>query len=909
MNTNSIYSGTPTISVIENRGLQVRTLEYNRVLDGDPIDEYITGNTYTLLGNLGSSMDPRLFSQYKKNSSTLPNMRYRTSLKNNILCTESVDAGRKTKLFDIEGRLTWFMDANCTQTTIEYDLIGRPKAVLEKQEGIEILKCRERFIYGENEIDAQANNLCGQLVRHYDTAGRSHTKGFSLSGIPLYLSRQLLKNIDEPSNWSADGESTWIDFLDAVTYDTRWQYDIQGKKITQIDAKGNLQTVTYNVVGQPKAVSLTLQGQTEQSIANKIEYNAAGKVQKTEFGNGILTEYTYEKSTQYLIRKKDSRVLSSGKRDVLQDHNYEYDPVGNILSISNEANSIRFFRNQMIEPKRQYTYDALYQLVSSSGREADSFRQQQSFPPLITPIPLDDSQYVNYFEKYSYDRAGNLVKLIHKGASQYTMDISIDDNSNRGIWSQRDAIPNIADSFDRAGNQKNLLPGIPVEWDTRNQLCQVNMVVREEEDNDRESYIYDGLGMRLVKRNIRKAKNSTQTDTTVYLPGLELRTRQTGENVTELLHVVTVDTEIGQVSILHWADGTQPSGIENDQYRYSINNHLGSSMLELDMQGQIISKEEFYPFGGTAVWTTRTEVEANYKTIRYSGKELDATGLYYYGYRYYIPWLGRWMNPDPAGTIDGMNLYQMVGNNPINLIDKMGLNQDKTNDFPKVVSNFFTLSLQKITEIERQTDLSNMKINLSSSTVGNPETIKWDDIVENFNSIETTLIKIAVHIENEYRDNVQIEHLNYSNKQKKTEMKNIGPAIAVAYNTSSKSYHVAINHFNGNLPEDMVSNMRARLDQMPKDVLESYVKFTKGAGSHAEVYAANEVLVSDQEDLTIYVNRTNNEKPDSRAEIRPFKTCPHCGYILEGLNVISNKETKWRTNQTHKNNNKLQAAA
>ncbi|MGX1460771.1 insecticidal toxin complex protein TccC [Bacillus thuringiensis] len=918
MNTTSIYSGTPTISVIDNRGLQVRTLEYNRVIDGDPIDEYITGNTYTLLGNLDSSMDPRLFSQYQNNSSTLPNMRYSTSLKGNVLCTESVDAGRKTQLFDIEGRLTWFMDANHTQTTMVYDVIGRPIAVLEKQEGIGIPKYRERFIYGESEIDAQANNLCGQLVRHYDTAGRSQIKSFSIFGMPLYQSRQLLKNIDQPSNWSVDGESTWIDFLDADTYDTSWQYDVQGKKAAQIDAKGNIQTVTYNVVGQPKAVSLTLQGQTEQSIANWIEYNAAGQVQRTEAGNGILTEYIYEESTQRLMRKKDSRELSSGKREVLQEYCYEYDPVGNILSISNESDTVRIFHNQVIAPKRQYTYDALYQLVSSSGREADSFRQQQSFPSLITPIPLDDSQYVNYFEKYNYDRAGNLIKLSHKGASQYTTDISIDDTSNRGIWKIENETPNIIDSFDKAGNQKFLLPGISMEWDTRNQLCRVNMVVREEEDNDRENYIYDGLGMRLVKQYIRKTKNTTQTDTTVYLTGLELRTRRTGDNITENLQVISLDVGGTQVRVLYWENETQPNGISNGQYRYSINDHLGSSMLELDMQGQIISKEEFYPYGGTAVWTARTKVEANYKTIRYSGKELDATGLYYYGYRYYMPWLGRWLNPDPAGTVDGMNLYRMVGNNPINLIDKMGLNGEKTNDFPKVVPNFFTLSPQKITEIDTNTALSNMEINFSSSTVKNPENIKWDDIKGNFNPIETMLIKTAVFIENEYRDTVQIEfeakdmvqiesggkqimHLQLSNKQKKAEIKNIGPAVAVAYNPRLESYHVAINHFNGSLPEDMVSELGARLGQMPKDILDSYIERTKGAGSHAEVYAANEVLVSgqDQEDLTIYVNRTNNEKLDSRAKIRPFKTCPHCRHILEGLNVTSNTETKWRKNQTN----------
>ncbi|HFD6782143.1 TPA: RHS repeat-associated core domain-containing protein, partial [Pseudomonas aeruginosa] len=63
----------------------------------------------------------------------------------------------------------------------------------------------------------------------------------------------------------------------------------------------------------------------------------------------------------------------------------------------------------------------------------------------------------------------------------------------------------------------------------------------------------------------------------------------------------------------------------------------------------------------------------NYKTIRYSGKERDATGLYYYGYRYYQPWVGRWLSADPAGTVDGLNLFRMVANNPITFFDNNGL--------------------------------------------------------------------------------------------------------------------------------------------------------------------------------------------------------------------------------------------
>ena len=94
--------------------------------------------------------------------------------------------------------------------------------------------------------------------------------------------------------------------------------------------------------------------------------------------------------------------------------------------------------------------------------------------------------------------------------------------------------------------------------------------------------------------------------------------------------------------------GNKP-GLPQQLIRYQFGNHLGSASLELDEQAQIISYEEYTPYGSTSYQAVRSQTETP-KRYRYTGKERDEeSGLYYHGARYYTPWLGRWAACDPMG--------------------------------------------------------------------------------------------------------------------------------------------------------------------------------------------------------------------------------------------------------------------
>ncbi|MGC6061455.1 RHS repeat-associated core domain-containing protein [Enterobacter kobei] len=690
----SLFSKTPTVTVLDNRGLTVRNIAYLRYPgSSEEPDERITRHQYDARGFLMQSADPRLY------DAGLVNFTYLTDLTGSVLRSQGLDNGTTMALNDAASRP--FMTVNNIRTaddgtddlvlavtrTFQYEGPELPGRLLSVTEQVtdDVARITERFVYAGNADAEKDNNLAGVCISHYDTAGLVQTDSITLTGIPLSVTRRLLTDADNPdaaANWQGADASVWNGLLAMETFTTLTTADATGAVLTTTDAKGNLQRVTYDVAGLLSGSWLTLKGGKEQTIVASLTYSAAGQKLREEHGNGVVTTYTYEAETQRLTGIKTERPAGhAAGTKVLQDLRYEYDPVGNVLKISNDTEETRFWRNQKVEPGNTYVYDSLYQLVSATGREmANAGQQGSNLPATTVPLPTDSSAYTSYTRIYTYDEAGNLTQISHSAPAtnnNYTTDITVSDRSNRGVLSSLTKTSSEVDAlFTAGGQQKQLQPGQSLVWTARNELLKVTPVVRDGGTDDRESYRYDGSSQRILKVSAQKTGNSTQMQRVLYLAGVELRSKASGDSEMESLQVITAgEAGRAQVRVLHWESGL-PEGVDNDQVRYSYDNLTGSSQLELDSDGKVISMEEYYPYGGTAVWTARSQTEADYKTVRYSGKERDTTGLYYYGYRYYQPWAGRWLSADPAGTVDGLNLFRMVRNNPVTMQDIDGLAPD-----------------------------------------------------------------------------------------------------------------------------------------------------------------------------------------------------------------------------------------
>ncbi|MEK7153371.1 MAG: RHS repeat-associated core domain-containing protein, partial [Patescibacteria group bacterium] len=281
----------------------------------------------------------------------------------------------------------------------------------------------------------------------------------------------------------------------------------------------------------------------------------------------------------------------------------------------------------------------------------------------------------------TYDPVGNILQMEHLASSNnWTRDYTYQATNNRLLSTQVGPQTYTYGYHPQHGFMTEMPHLEGVDWNFREKLVRTIRQKAASGTPETTYYQYgaDGERLRKITENAAPAgEEPGKKEERIYLGAYELYKKHSGEHAGLLRHSLSITDDSGRIAIIETRNDIDDDS-EPRLVRYQLANHLDSVNLEVNENAQIISYEEYHPFGTSAYRVVNNAVRATAKRYRYTGRERDEeTGLEYHSARYYICWLGRWLSTDPIGIGDGLNVYRYAKNNPGSFNDTNGNQSDE----------------------------------------------------------------------------------------------------------------------------------------------------------------------------------------------------------------------------------------
>ncbi|WP_419869892.1 DUF6443 domain-containing protein [Chryseobacterium sp. CT-SW4] len=472
-----------------------------------------------------------------------------------------------------------------------------------------------------------------RLGRIIGTYGKNHLGGFTKTEALLDFSGNVQESYTYHSRKTATTEITVKDRYEYSTQKlllkhyqkintnaeellSEYAYDDLGRIINKKVGNG-IQSIdySYNIQGWLTGINAAnINNLGTKLFATRIKYNS---VEGAEIPNNSYPTLPVKPKYNGSIAEVDWKT-AYGANEPLRRYGYVYDGTNRLRA--------GFFQNSTNPYSKEYSEVIEYDLNGNI-----SFLRRTGSAVNGAAEVIDDL-------KYTYANNGNQLSYIEEtgkgnGLSGYPL------AAGKGQSIKYDSNGNMKDHLDRQ-----------ITNISYNVLNLPSSITGSEAQNSF-SYVYAADGMKL-----QMTKNSDVSD---YLDNFQYKTTS-GTVVTSILA-----NEEGYYDFI------------NNRYVYQYKDHLGNIRISYakNSLGAVVILEEnnYYPFGLKHAGYNTEDISNNSFKYLYNGKELQANGSLDYGWRQYMPDLGRWNGMDQLSeSYHSSSPYAYVLNNPLSFIDPDG---------------------------------------------------------------------------------------------------------------------------------------------------------------------------------------------------------------------------------------------
>jgi RHS repeat-associated protein len=419
-----------------------------------------------------------------------------------------------------------------------------------------------------------------------------------------------------------------------ISYPVGTSYNDAGQALTLTYPTGETVAAGYSASGWLGSLTRTLSGNST-TLLDAISYTgnggAAGQMTSAHLGNAT---YSYSASFDALARPTDLTTSRISDSATLFEEAPTYDAVGNIAGVTLTLPTGTDVQAFCYDEQNRLTWAGSAGTTPCTGTA-------------ITPGTLTSAQYTQSFSYDALNRLtdGPLGSYVYGDAAHLHAATSVGTGSGQ-----------YTASYDASGNMTCRAPdgsttcsgtqtGQQLSWDNEGRLTSWQNAPSSPTSTDQ--YLYDGAGKRVEQQVI----TSGTTTTTIYVGDIE-QVATTGGTTTTTTY--------------YYAGGQRIALAVNGTLSYLASDLLGSATVALDGSGTPTASQLYAPYGSTRYSNGTMPTDYGF-----TGQRADAaSGLDYYGARYYDPTLGQFTSADTV--MDGLNRYSYVGGNPISYIDPSG---------------------------------------------------------------------------------------------------------------------------------------------------------------------------------------------------------------------------------------------